>query len=459
MVRRLKSRNTSIFFLSGLFVASIAAAEPTWYVVSDDDVKIRCGADSSYYAFTLASEGDRVEVIGEKYNWARVRTVGSVFDDSYGYIKYPESEGGRFEVSEDGQTGQTLGATPILAPNLNSDDLAYSWRQLCILPRGETLNVIETYTIKKDGLHAVPHVVHRVSLPPQAEGWVNMADLRPAMAPESTITESQTDITDDVVVETEDVSDNDVVIVENVEMTTAITMGEVVQTSTESDTIESPEEQEPHLLVQWIEYAEQDVMIEELVVDDAQDEVEIVVEPETFLTMIETAYAGVVLSDLDIEELHCLQEDFITASEEEENPVRAQYALMRAQQIDVYTSLQGQDEVIGELQTRIERSRQNAADRDLAISNTGDYEVVGLLSVSSVFNGNERPLLYRIQDPKTSRTLAYLRPQEDGDHKSMVGQNIGVMGHLNYDATLQVNIIVDSRIDLMASNTAYVPVD
>ena len=50
----------------GFALAAMAAAEPTWYVVTDNEVHVRCGADSSYYAFATAQEGDLVAVIGEK---------------------------------------------------------------------------------------------------------------------------------------------------------------------------------------------------------------------------------------------------------------------------------------------------------------------------------------------------------------------------------------------------------
>ena len=444
MVRR---SNASIFLIVGLAFTAMAVAEPTWYVVTENDVQVRCGADSSYYSFATAQEGDLVAVTGEKYNYARIQAVGNVFDEAYGYVKYPASEEGRFNLSDDGRMGQTLGATPILAPNLNTNDLAHSWRQLCILPRGMDLRVIETWVAEKDGLHAVPHTVHRVALPVNAEGWVNMADLRPAMASE---VDPPTAAPIETVVEVEAVEE-DVIVIEEVE----VRVDEPSRTIVESG--ETPifftETNEPSLLMQWVE-AESTEEVSVL----TEEPVEIIIEQETLLTMIENAYEGVNLSDLDEEELACLRDDFLMAGEEEEDPIRARYARMRADQIDVYTTLRDQNEVISALHTRIERSRTDAVDREVAIANTGDYEVVGLLSTSAVFNGTNRPMLYRIQDSKTSRTLAYMRP-ESLAFVDMVGQYIGVMGHLEYDPILQVNIISMSRVDLMASNTAFVPVD
>ena len=211
-------------------------------------------------------------------------------------------------------------------------------------------------------------------------------------------------------------------------------------------------EVQPSILMQWMEVEEQEAVVE-------NEEVEIVVEERTFLMMIEESYEGVVLSDLDDEELTCLRDDFILASEEEEDPIRSRYAMMRANQIDVYATLKSQNSVIDGLQNRVERSKSDAVDRDLAISNTGDYEIVGRLGTSGVFNGDERPLLYRIQDPRTNRTLAYVRPESNTMIGDMIGQHVGVMGILEYDPALQVNIINMTRVDLMASNTAFVPVD
>ena len=446
MVRRINSSIASFSLFAGIAITASAAAEPTWYMVTGTDVQIRCGADSSYYAFATAQEGDLVAVNGEKYNYARVQAVGTVFESAYGYVKYPTEEQGRFQLAEDGRSATTMGATPVLAPNLNTNDLAHSWRQLCILPGGEKLRVLETWTIEQDGLHAVPHTVHRVSLPAVAEGWVNMAELRPATTAESVMDDGQTTPVTTQPASTETV---DVVMGETVDEEVV----DAPSTMVDSDEVQSMfiESAEPTILMQWVEVDREDP------VEDEQ--VEIVVEERTFLMMIEEAYEGVILSDLDDEELTCLRDDFILAGEEEEDPVRARYALMRANQIDVYAALRSQDSVIDGLQSRIERSQTDAMDRDIAISNTGDYEIVGRLGPSGVFDGDERPLLYRVQDPRTNRTLAYVRPDSYESIRDMVGQHIGIMGVLEYDPSLQVNIINLTRVDLMASNTAYVPVD
>ncbi|GEM_PF-1119575 len=469
MVRRSSTSISSMFLAGALLMTGAAIAEPTWYVVTDSDVQVRCGADSSYYSFATAQEGDLVSVTGEKYNYARINAIGPVFDDAYGYVKYPASDEGRFTISDDGSTGQTLGATPILAPNLNTNDLAHSWRQLCILPRGENLRIVETWTAEKDGLHAVPHTVHRVELPDTAEGWVNMASLRPATETEATsgtasepVEVEVIEVTDTTVMESFIETERAEADAENLrgmgqglasfaaDFNSDVVLPESTLITGRSTAI--VDDGGP-LLMQWISLSDTDVVTVESRV------IEVVEVEQTMLTIIETAYEGVALSDLDAEELKCLKDDFLLASEEEEDPIRARYARMRADQIDVYNSLRGQDQAIDELLVRIERSQGDAVDREIAIANTGDYEVVGLLSTSAVFDGMDRPMLYRIQDSRTNRTLAYVRPESSDMIGNMIGQHIGVMGQIAYDPVLQVNIVETARVDLMATNTALVPVD
>ena len=428
-----------ISFIFSLMFTLVSIAEPVWYTVTGDDVVVRCGADSTYYAFTTAETGSLVAVTAEKYNWARVSAVGDNFDDAWGYIKYPVSKPGRFELGVDGTLGMTLGATPVLAPNMNADDIAHSWRQLCILPRGERVVILETSTIEKDALHAEPHLVHKVKLPALAEGWINMADLE--IATQTNVVSNETEV--ETVVE-------DVVMGEQIQML-AIEETEVVETETEP-IVENP------LLVQWISVPEADLVVEEVVVIEPV-EVETEVVEMTYLEQLESAYAGMTIADLDPSEIVCLHEEYLAASEVEVDPIRAEFARMRARQIEVFATLNEQENDILSLRNRVVRTTQDVIDREFAIASTGEYEVVGRLETSAVFNGNERPRLYRIRDSRTGRTVAYMRPNDTLVLPTMVGQHVGIMGLLRYDPALQVNIVNVARVDLLASNTAFVPVD
>lgn len=442
MVRRF---DIHLSFIFSTIIAVSAVGEPTWYTVTGEDVQVRCGADSTYYTFTTAETGSLVSVTGEKLNWARVNTVGTNFDDAWGYVKYPTSKPGKFEISVDGTTGTTLGTTPVLAPNMNADDVAHSWRRLCILPRGEQLVVLETFNIEKDALHSEPYTIHKVKLPAQAEGWINMADLKLANAPTTT---------------------QPSVPVEPVEPDEVVVNDDTLETTPET-TLNIPDGGDT-LIVQWagvgnnppVWATTKDSNTDVVDVGDEQGgNLVIPIQQQTHLEILESAYEGMTVADFDPEEMVCLHEEYLAASETEPDPIRAEFARMRARQFEVFATLSDQELVISGLKSMVEHNTKNAVERELAIASRGEYEVIGRLEKSAIFDGNERPKLFRIRDPQSGRTLAYMKPGTDNSVGVLVGNHVGVMGLITYDATLEVNVIQGVRVDLLASNTAYVQVD
>jgi uncharacterized protein YraI len=437
MVRRF---DIHLSFIFSSILAVSAVGEPTWYTVTGEDVQVRCGADSTYYTFTTAETGSLVSVTGEKLNWARVNTVGTNFDDAWGYVKYPTSKPGKFEIGVDGTTGTTLGTTPVLAPNMNANDVAHSWRRLCILPRGEQLVVLETFNIEKDALHSEPYTVHRVRLPAQAEGWINMADLKIVDAPIAAQPSLPVEI----------IEQNDVVGMDG-------DTPETTQDTPGGDTGNT-------LIVQWVGVGnDRPIWAAESPLPDgggeAGENALVLVQQRTHLDILESAYEGMTVADFDAEEMVCLHEEYLAASETEPDPIRAEFARMRARQFEVFATLSDQEAVISGLKSMVEHNTKNAVERELALASSGEYEVVGRLENSAIFNGDERPKLYRIRDPQSGRTLAYMKPGTDNSVGELVGNHVGVMGLITYDATLEVNVIQGVRVDLLASNTAYVQVD
>jgi hypothetical protein len=437
MVRRF---DIHLSFIFSSILAVSAVGEPTWYTVTGEDVQVRCGADSTYYTFTTAETGSLVSVTGEKLNWARVNTVGTNFDDAWGYVKYPTSKPGKFEIGVDGTTGTTLGTTPVLAPNMNANDVAHSWRRLCILPRGEQLVVLETFNIEKDALHSEPYTVHRVRLPAQAEGWINMADLKIVDAPIAAQPSLPVQI----------IEQNDVVGMDG-------DTPETTQDTPGGDTSNT-------LIVQWVGVGnDRPIWAAESPLPDgggeAGENALVLVQQRTHLDILESAYEGMTVADFDPEEMVCLHEEYLAASETEPDPIRAEFARMRARQFEVFATLSDQEAVISGLKSMVEHNTKNAVERELALASSGEYEVVGRLENSAIFNGDERPKLYRIRDPQSGRTLAYMKPGTDNSVGELVGNHVGVMGLITYDATLEVNVIQGVRVDLLASNTAYVQVD
>jgi len=79
------------------------------------------------------------------------------------------------------------------------------------------------------------------------------------------------------------------------------------------------------------------------------------------------------------------------------------------------------------------------------------YQLVGLLTESSVYNGERLPRMYRVQAVNTidgsPRTLGYLEPGEGVDGK--VGSVVGIIGQARFDPQLRLMVIRPERVDVM----------
>lgn len=79
-----------------------------------------------------------------------------------------------------------------------------------------------------------------------------------------------------------------------------------------------------------------------------------------------------------------------------------------------------------------------------------DYNAVGLLQSSSVYDGQSLPRMYRIVDP-TGRTIAYVAPTPLIDESDLLNTLVGVVGSASYDPALKLQIITPSRLDALAA--------
>ena len=84
------------------------------------------------------------------------------------------------------------------------------------------------------------------------------------------------------------------------------------------------------------------------------------------------------------------------------------------------------------------------------------FAAVGVLRTSSVFGGEEAgvamPKMFRVIDPATERTIAYLRPARGVDPVPLLGQLVGVRGSREIDSTLNTPLVTAQ--DVVALNPA-----
>ncbi len=76
------------------------------------------------------------------------------------------------------------------------------------------------------------------------------------------------------------------------------------------------------------------------------------------------------------------------------------------------------------------------------------FNAQGRLASSNVFDGRRLPLLYRIQDELTGRTIAYLsvEPEARLDVERRLNLNVGVIGDVVHDPGLRIDVIEVKRL-------------
>lgn len=87
------------------------------------------------------------------------------------------------------------------------------------------------------------------------------------------------------------------------------------------------------------------------------------------------------------------------------------------------------------------------------------YAVVGRLVASSVYDGKQLPLMYRVLSPEltSTRTLAYVAPEATANLTDKVGKLVGVVGEPKFDESLRVNIVVPARVDVLGAVPSSTP--
>lgn len=77
------------------------------------------------------------------------------------------------------------------------------------------------------------------------------------------------------------------------------------------------------------------------------------------------------------------------------------------------------------------------------------YDVVGRLASSTVYDGERRPLLYRVVDSSSGRTLAYIRPVEGLELAAHLNELVGISGTTATDDELEIKIIRPERVQAL----------
>ena len=138
--------------------------------------------------------------------------------------------------------------------------------------------------------------------------------------------------------------------------------------------------------------------------------------PEAW-SSLESAWKAMVGGPILEAEPNPLRREFEALANQTVNEIVSGQAKRLLEAIDLFVLLQEEEQKFIELQARLGQLENDVAARQkLALSRT-DLDFVGILSASKAYdgkpgaNGRPRPLLLRLRDPVSQRTIVYLNPK------------------------------------------------
>lgn len=413
--------------------------------ITADDVPVRCGAADSYYPFGKLKDGDLLKVIGEKFNWIRVLTIGPAFDDFFGYVCLPKTDAGRFRLDADGKKGRTLGPVDLRAPNLNTRyDPRNSWKAILVLEPDVELTVLETTETERQ-------IVHKVQLPKNAEGWISASFVRKATPEQvaawtAAMTRPRPEPDAGEIAGHQPAEEAESVLAREEQAVAPVAdqpTADETRAEKESTEPTSPEQDEttaPAGAGQAAEAAAEAPSPPPAAPSAAQARLE----------DLEAAYDQLLKEPIETAEVLPLRDLYLKLAEDHPESKRiVRYVSARAGQLALWADLQERRAELTKLRKRLELSAEEAEAMRLALETTADYAAVGRLAASTVYDGQRLPKLFRIQDASTGRTIAYLRLDDEFHLAEMLGQLVGIVGKKTYDNGLRLNVIEPKRIDLL----------
>jgi hypothetical protein len=412
--------------LTGPAAAQTGEPSPYLAALTTDDF-VRAGADSRYYPIGRLRTGDIVRVIGEKAGWARVVTLGPAFGEFFGYVKYPKLETAHFRLDDDGKSGTTTGPTDVFAPNLDAKyDPRSSWKPAVTIPADRKLTVLETAAHEDD-------LVHKVKLPPEAEGWIALSHLRPATPAQIATWEAAVaKVKADRPPAPQPVEA--VVVQPPLGRVTpnrgAAIDGDVQPAPSEETVAEAPPAPKPKAPRRSAEARLAQIMLQDL----------------------EAAYARLLAEPIETAEVNPLRSLYLDLAKRhtESRPI-SQYAQTRARQLALWAEVQQRKHELAAIRTRARQTTIEAEAARLTLETMQGYVAAGRLEASIIYDGKNLPKLFRIRSVATGRTLGYVEPNQRFDLAAMLGQRVGVVGERAYNGELRLTVIKPQRIEVLDS--------
>ena len=430
---------TSRFVISGLMAVTVAgtaigqaeAEFPYLAAVTAKGVNIRAGAHFRYYPFGRLQDGDVVRVVGHKGNWARVETMGPAFDGFFAYIKYPITETGHLELNAEATAGEALVPLDLFAPNLDAGyEPKSSWKWVLTLPAGRTVKILQSREVRGER-------VHRVPMPAEAQGWINLERLRRATPAEHAAFGAA-------------VAQRSAPGRPQPEPPAA------APTATAQATLPAASIQPrlPRDSVPRVGGAE----LTELAGPPAPPaQRHSTPAPATRvpgsaarkLRELEATYAELLAEPTEQVEVGGLRLEYLElARAHRSHKALVEYAENRARQLELWADVKQQKGELARLLARTRLAAREVHEARWSLESAAGYVAIGRLDASRIYDGTRLPKLLRLREA-SGRTIAYLTMDNELGLSGKIGELIGIVGERVYDGSLRLNILRPERIEIL----------
>lgn len=187
-----------------------------------------------------------------------------------------------------------------------------------------------------------------------------------------------------------------------------------------------------------------------------------ITKPINKLDGLETAFRTIRTQAIDDAEIEPLLAEYKAAlAELPADSKRGPQLNQRIEYLQFQRDLQDKKRALAQIEKQADQRTQSLLAAVNDVERTRVYTIIGMLLPSTVYDGTNMPLMYRIQSVGgvTPRTLGYLKPSEATDAqgaldiKSKIGLIVGVIGEASIDPTLQLNIVSPVRVDPLRAST------
>ena len=390
-----------------------------------DEALVRCEASAEGgYPFGTLAKGQVVTVVETVPGWVRVQTSGPAFEGWGGFITHVPT----MQLSADGKSLSLTGTATIVAPNGNEGFLPErSWKAIGYLVPGDTIPVIDTIKGEQKTYYAVP-------LPARASGWIAASSISRNGTPTTTATAPTTTTTG---------AGNNAETTAPKSTATGTETGTTGTTTTEgTDSAKKPTETstEPKTVKKPKAPAEPKAPT---AASKTLDEYK----------ALEQKWNSLAKDTCAMADLQELQVSYANLSRNSEalTPTR-QAAKLRSIHITQLIELRDMQEHAKKIAARGEDKAREVQAIEEWLRARQQYTAVGVLNASVVYDGERLPRLYRLQDPTSGLTVAYLTEDPDLKLSSMLGLVVGVKGDKKFDESLRRDIITPTSMTVLRSD-------